>query len=96
MKQAVLIVLFFGVALNPVHGFRASHQVPSRQRMALPSVSKLTATIEVNVEGKSIQSSRVGGCKEGLISDTAHVGNLEVPRVGVGTISWSSDSCKLV
>lgn len=27
--------------------------------------------------------------------DTTKVGNLEVPTVGVGTIAWSSNSCKL-
>lgn len=29
-----------------------------------------------------------------IAADTTKLGNLEVPNVGVGTISWSSDKCK--
>ena len=29
-----------------------------------------------------------------IASDTTKLGNLEVPNVGVGTISWSSEKCK--
>ena len=32
---------------------------------------------------------------EKVCADTTSIGNLVVPSMGVGTISWSSKSCKL-
>ena len=35
-----------------------------------------------------------GSMKNTVASDTTTIGNLVVPSIGVGTISWSSESCE--
>ena len=43
--------------------------------------------------GELISTTKKGSQKRKLMDSTS-IGNLRVPSVGVGTISWSSDSCE--
>ena len=58
----------------------AAATVPGTKEMATPSLPTTTTT--------TTTTSRT------LIKDTAKLGTLTVPQVGIGTISWSSDSRK--
>ena len=43
---------------------------------------------------KTKSPNSVGGNRKRSSPDTTTIGDLVVPNVGIGTISWSSSSCK--
>ena len=68
------------VRLHQSLSFYEKHRATTTKRSAMAMF----------LEGSKPQS------KEGLLADTAKLGILTVPSVGIGTISWSSDSRKFI
>lgn len=69
-------------------------KIESTLVLALVSSTHFLGTSEAYVAGQPQTSSlpRNSPIASGSVSDTANIGSLVVPTVGIGTISWSSDS----
>jgi hypothetical protein len=69
-------------------------EIQSTLILALVSSAHFIGTSEAYVAGQPHTSSlaRNSPIVPASVSDTTNVGSLVVPTVGIGTISWSSDS----
>ena len=52
------------------------------------------AYVTVQPENRSLTKKSPVIAKKACTKDTTKIGSIDVPTVGTGTISWSSNSCK--
>lgn len=70
----------------------AQHVVALLALLGNPMLSN--AYVTVQPENRSLTKKSPVIAKKACTKDTTKIGSIDVPTVGTGTISWSSNSCK--
>jgi hypothetical protein len=91
MKIYITFLTFLGAS----HCVAYSFVKTSRSSLYVPKPRFPASQLHVKRSRSSVRMFGEDLTKVDKIVDTTTIGTSKVPVVGIGTISWSSDSCKL-
>lgn len=93
------IIKFFVLILNPWKHYQ--NIMVTQSRMKRRSRAKLLLLLAAPIDGYITPTPDARSFSKdhsmisnGRVNDRTEIGTLSVPSVGIGTIAWSSDSCK--